>query len=242
MSDDTLPPLTVVLLTYDRLAYARTTLESLMHRLRYPGPMFLHIADDGSSKDHVPALLRLAENDQGIDWKEITTSNAERGGYGKSYNLACQAVHPRGGMVLPLEDDWQCQHVFHVEPLVKVLAEGPFAEYGVGCIRLGYLGFTQDMAGKLFHAHGQTFMLLDQHSRERHIFAGHPRLESVEWQRFVGPWPEGLAAGKTEFEVAGRQESRQGVAWPMDLVHAYGSLFSHIGSRRAGEDIDGSDS
>ena len=79
-------------------------------------------------------------------------------------------------------------------------------------------------------AEGLWWLALDPDSPEPHVFAGHPRLELAEWERYVGPWPEGLAAGPTEFEVAHRREARMGVAWPIDLIKPTGDAFVHIGT------------
>ena len=70
-------------------------------------------------------------------------------------------------------------------------------------------------------------------SSEPHVFAGHPRLETVSFQKEVGPWPTGLGAGATEFEVAHRSRARQGIAWPIDLVPLQGGLWGHIGTEQA---------
>jgi hypothetical protein len=75
--------------------------------------------------------------------------------------------------------------------------------------------------------------LLDGDSPEPHVFAGHPRLETVGYQRRVGEWPEGLLPGETEFSVAHYQWARMGVVWPMDLVKPSGDLFCHIGTIRS---------
>ena len=109
------------------------------------------------------------------------------------------------------------------------------ANAGVECLRLGYIGFTQALTGSLVHTPAGVVFRFHGDSPEPHIFAGHPRLETREFERRVGPWPEGLAAGKTEFEVCQRDEARQGVGFPLDLIHPRGDLFAHIGALELGE-------
>lgn len=232
---------TIMLLTYTptldhpRAEYARRTLTGALSNLR-PGPdveLRLHIADDGSPEGHVETLQTYAQ--AAYPGIEITTSNAERGGYGHSYNLGCQAIHESTDFVLALEDDWQLMKPLELTPLVRALTEsyrlvGVRPKDWIRCIRLGYLGFSQELTGRLVEFAEQKFFVFDASSREQYLFAGHARLETVEFERAVGPWTPGLGAGATELDVIGRPQARIGVAWPLDLVHTSGDLFAHIGS------------
>lgn len=222
-------------LDHPRAGYARQTLLHALTHLK-PGPhrLLWHIADDGSAPGHVEALQRLLAD---FDQPAATVTNAQRGGYGKSYNLATQALHAGGiDAILMLEDDWVLQRPLELEPLVAALADDR-----VECIRMGYLGFTAEtIRGEIIHAGRRTYFLFDPEGDERYVLTGHPRLELVSYQRRVGPWPEGLAAGATEHEVVGRYPSRVGVVWPMDLGIAadpdWGpSLWAHIGTEGVGE-------
>lgn len=221
-------------LDHGRHEYAKRTLEAAITGLN-PGRhrLLWHIADDGSVEGHVEALQEILRRH---GQPAATVTNARRGGYGKSYNLATQTLHAGGiEAILCLEDDWQLQRPLELEPLVDALADP-----AIECIRLGYLGFeAHEVKGALVHAGRRTYFLFDPEGQERYVFAGHPRLELVSYQRRVGPWPEGLPAGQTEHEVAGRYPSRAGVAWPMDLGIAadpdWGPvLFAHIGAEAVG--------
>lgn len=215
----------IVLLTYNRLAYAQRTLQSTADNLRASEPFWLHIADDGSSQQYRDTLIEHARQLYGDN---VSATNAERGGYGASYNLATQVVHPLADLILPLEDDWELARPLDLDPVAAVLRDGIF-----GCVRLGYIGCTQELRGSFVSARGLWWLGLDPESPEPHVFAGHPRLEHREWERTVGPWPEGQPAGVTEFSVAHRPEARTGVAWPVDLLLARGDAFAHIGSTQA---------
>lgn len=239
MTNPELPTVTVLLLTYEdgeRHTAART-LGALMDNMRYDGPLNLHVADDGSIPGHVDELLEIASSIPYFD--QITSTNAERGGYGRSYNLATQVIHDTGAdIVLPLEDDWELSRALDLGPLVESL-DGQYRGGGVllECIRLGYLGFTNPLYANLFHSPAGPMAMLDQHSIETHVFAGHPRLETVRFEKNVGPWPEGMRAGETEVEVAHRSQARIGIAWPFDLGPASmrgDSLFAHIGDHGLG--------
>lgn len=223
--------LAVILLTYNRLEYAQKTLRSLMLHISHAGPLHLIIADDGSPEGYTDKLLQQAR--EFPLWDSIAVTNAERGGYGKSYNLATQLAHQLADLVLPLEDDWELLQHLPITDLAEILLE-PGSP--VGCIRMGYIGFTQPLRGMFETVAGRNVLLLDPFSPEPHVFAGHPRLETTAWQRGVGPWPEGIGAGTTEYSVAMRMQARTGVAWPTELITTNGSMFAHIGTIQARTD------
>lgn len=212
----------LMLLTYKRTDYAVTTLESIRKNLQYEGPFSIHIADDGSDQSHRDAVLKIAKD---FDC-EVTITNSERRGYGANYNLATQVVHQRADYVLCVEDDWEC-----IRPLV--LMDYIPALKRFGCVRLGYIGFTQEARGTLHYVNNSIWFRFYENSREPHVWAGHPRIETVEWQRSVGPWPELLEPGHTEYQVAIKPAARLGVVWPMQFIPPSGNLFAHIGTERS---------
>lgn len=228
--------LAVVLLTYSaapsspRTKYADITMRSLVKNLQYSdGEIMYHIADDGSYEGHVRHLKNLAKDYQ------VSTTNSERGGYGRSYNLATQYLHNRCDFLLMVEDDWQLTREFDVSPLLLALQDPD-----LNCIRLGYIGWTQELKGTIRAFADHTFLLFDPDSPEPHVWTGHPRLETVEFQRRVGQWPEGIDAGSTEFAISKRDSSRYGIAWPLDIAiragQVHGTLFAHIGEVQARTD------
>lgn len=218
----------IVLLTYNRLNYAKRALAAAAVRLESNEHDFKwHIASDGDDTEYIGTLLGVAES-CGLRPENITVSNSDRGGYGKNYNLAMQVAHQAADIVLPLEDDWELLKPFNPDMLVRDMRT-----MSIGCARLGYLGYTQELRGVLKHGRSGHWLMLDSMSSEPHVFAGHPRLEQVSWSREVGPWREGLQPGETEFEVAHRVAARQRVGWPLDVVRPVGDLFAHIGTERS---------
>lgn len=221
--------LCVVLLTYMRTDYAHTTLQSTFDNLIVPPDIELHVhvADDGSPDLHRTHLVDLAK----LRCARVTVSNSERGGYGRNYNLATQITHEIADYFLMLEDDWELVRPLYIGNLIADME----ACESLQCIRLGYLSHTQPLRGEVLTVgkHHNKYLLLDSYSPEPHVFAGHPRLETFDFQRSVGEWPEGLTPGETEFMVAHYQEARNGVAWPMDLVKPLGDLYCHIGTVRS---------
>lgn len=223
--------LCIMLLTYNRAEYARETLLSTLENLEHDGDLYVHVADDGSPGDHYIDDLVAIALDYGITQDRITTSNSQHQGYGANYNAATQVVHMvvgDTGLVLPLEDDWRLERKLDTGPLIRLLEVAP----DIGCVRLGYLGCTQELWARYDAPGGVPIWRFNPDTPEPHVFAGHPRLERVSWERGVGPWSEGLDPGSTEFEVAHRPAARRGVVWP-GFVAPWGDLFSHIGTVRS---------
>ena len=231
------PEVCIVLLTYApsvgsaRMAYAQETLSKTLKALSYSGPLSLHIADDGSPDEHIRELLKIAKRPRKPRLVRITTSNAMRNGYGASYNLASQVVHEHAEVILPLEDDWVPSHDFSIDGYVQALMD-----HALRSIRLGYIGFTAPLRGTLIEHGGIVYLNFDEHSEEKHVAAGHPRLETRDYERAVGPWDEGIDPGSTELSWCTRHEARIGVGWPM-MAPRWG-VFEHIGSVQAREDQD----
>lgn len=226
MSDTEWPNLAIVLYTYDRAETAERCLRAVLDLAAYPAPVQVHIADDGSSEEYRHRLWEIAAGYPESRVRSVTVSNAERRGYGVSYNLACQATHADNFAVLALEDDWELLRPLDLAPLVRTLREER-----ARCLRLGYLSFTQELRGWLLESPAGMLLRLDSDSPEPHVFAGHARLETVAFQQAVGEWPAGLRPGETEWHVAHRTAARRGIAWPLDVVPPRGDLFAHIGSR-----------
>lgn len=220
-----MPKLIVCLMTYNRYDYAKRTITAFYKHVS-PRP-HLHIADDGSPPGYVGKLMAHAVRAGAPD---VTFTNSERGGYGRNVNLASQVTHSVADYVFMLEDDWQLLKKLDLAEFIADLENTP----AIDCVRLGYMSWTQPMWGHCVAGPHRKYLLLDGNSPEPHVFAGHPRLERVSYQREVGAWPEGLDPNQTEFAVAHMHRARHGVAWPLgvDGREGYG-YFAHIGTERA---------
>lgn len=218
----------VVLLTYNRLEYATRTLESAAKNLESNRHDFRwHIASDGDPNEYIASLHDVLC--MRVGHSNITKSNSERGGYGRNYNLAMQTAHQLAEWILPLEDDWELTRPLNIDGVIHDMEE-----LNIGCARLGYVGYTQELRGTLLSGrHCGHWLMFDPKSHEPHVFAGHPRIEYVKWSREVGPWREGINPGDTEFEVTHRPAARRRVAWPLDVVRPSGGMFVHIGTKRS---------
>lgn len=220
----------IALFTYDRFEFAKRTLESVAANLvSAEEEVWLHIADDGSSQEYRDSLVELGRCLYG---QNVSVTNSERRRYGGNYNAMTQVVHQLADLVLPLEDDWELIRPLDIDPIARVLRSGLF-----GCVRLGRLSYTAELRAKFVWAEYLHWLALDPQSEERHVFAGGPRLETVEFERALGPWPENMLAGETELVVCGRPESRQGIAWPVSLILPPEGAFTHIGAIKADKEL-----
>lgn len=210
--------LTVCLLTAHRFEYAQTTLHSTLKNI-VCDKVNVHVASDGDDIEYIKRLCNIARLYTNVE--QVTWSDSGGKGYGANYNLAMQQVHMYGDFVLPLEDDWELVNKLPVSELMNDLNN-----MGGGCIRLGYVGFTQELRGIFVDG---NYIHLDPFSPEPHVFAGHPRIESVDWSRAVGEWPEDLNPGSTEFSVAHRPMARNRVYVPLHYLDS----FVHIGAVRS---------
>lgn len=219
----------VMLFTHRRPFYAERTILSLTKHLRNV-ETHVHIADDNSDIEDVEALAETARKQPTVE--RVTISHAGGRGYGGSYNLATNTVHQLEGIdaLLPLEDDWELTRPWDPSPYVHALRDGVARS-----VRLGYVGITGTLDMRTRTHAGRIYLEFHPRSSEPHVFAGHPRLETVAYQRDVGTWPEGIDPGSTEMTVAKRDSARKGVVWPGDLPLT-GGLFAHIGTLQARED------
>lgn len=210
---------------------AKLTLNAAAENLKADEEMWLHIADDGSPPEYREELAALGRSLYGHNF---SITNSERAGYGGNYNKATQVIHPmQADLVLPLEDDWQLMRELDLDPIARVLRGGHF-----GCVRLGYIGYTKELHAIMRWHENLHWLEFLPSSTEKHVWTGGPRLETVAFQRTLGPWPAYMEQGQTELEVCGRDEAKSGVAWPIDLIPARGDAFVHIGTMKAGFNPD----
>lgn len=210
-----------------RRQYAEQTMAAVAKHLRSSEPLHWHTADDGSPPEYREHLWNLSREYFG---DRVSITNSERRGYGGNVNSASQVTHSLPGISanLMVEDDWELTRDLDFDPLVAVLKNEP----RIGCIRMGFIGYTHPLRAEFVHTEGQHMLLFDPMSPSQYVFSGGPRLETVAWARSVGPWPEHERAGETELLVCGRMAARTGVAWPIELVGPRGGLFEHIGTHQ----------
>lgn len=222
----------IVLLTArtrpEREDYAKATLRSLGKLHSNGCDLRLHIGDDGSGNSYKQELVRIADEELGFE--HIYVSDSGHMGYGANYNLAMKSCHEWADYIMPVEDDWELTRDLDIDLLIAPLRDKVFDS-----IRLGYIGYTQPLYAQFIWYQDKHWLLLRDDSHEPHVFSGHPRLETIEYQKRVGPWPEGLSPGETEWAVAtGLPEARKGIGYPLWLAgDVSNGVFAHIGTQKS---------
>lgn len=144
-----LPPIVVIATTWapegpvgdSRLESFRRALLS-WGDLHYDGPLYLHVADDGSREALIldggevgglAAPIRLAAREVFAGFEEISSTQQHRKGVGASLNAGLAAAFDRTPLALYLVDDWELTEPLDLTPWAKLLLR----DRNVGCVRLG---------------------------------------------------------------------------------------------------------
>jgi hypothetical protein len=240
-----------------RTRYAVETMTYLRRNVCTPEPVWIHVADDGSSPAHLAAITAAAEAvppaEAGHTIGHWTTSQSAGRGYGPNVNAAraCLAHEGPPEFLLCIEDDWRLVRRFDaaLAAMQTMMRTPAFSD--VGMVRLSYIAYTAKLYG-LFRWDGtHQWLELRRDSEEGFIFSGNPRLEHWHFQKDF-QWADGAQAldsgppgrgwpGDYELDVAWRLKQRPHghrteVVWPVDFLPAAASAqsyFQHFGADRS---------
>jgi len=124
-------PITIILQTYKRTAYALRTIAAARELLHYDGALRWYVADDGSPTEHWRAVV-----DGLLDIGAIVLAgHSIRQGYGKNANDAWRAASLYGDLTFWLEDDFVLRERLDLTPHAYALMDSP----DLGMVRLGYI-------------------------------------------------------------------------------------------------------
>ena len=214
-------PITIILQTYKRTDVALRTVAAARQHLRYGGDLRWYVADDGSPREHVDAVLEAVGGD-------LWNWHSERRGYGANANVAWDAADSRSALTFWLEDDWELRQPLDLWQYAALLMETD----AIGMVRLGVLNL--DIRGRTWGHGGHVYWTLDKqpHLDGTPVFTGHPSLRHRRYRQAYGDYPVGLTPGDTELAYAwqfriGPQDA-PGIVWPVDYP-AMG-FFGHIGA------------
>jgi len=189
------PPLTILLVTYDRPKEIRRTINALLDSVYYPGRIRLHIADDGSPGDYVNDLLEEYEEARFSFSATIT----DRGGWGKNYNNAFRDIDT--DYIFVIEDDYVakkginlCQGVALME-MRKDIALVRYDGVGGHKLTLELRSEPWDSPHGGPHLH---YMVIDQDNSELYAYSNRPHLIHRRFHTHFGYYAEGRQLGETE--------------------------------------------
>lgn len=228
------PPLTILIVTYDRPREIRTTIKALYDRAVsfYPGVVRWHIADDGTGSGYIAELLH---DFQSLDISHTITS---RKGWGANVNKALQSITT--DYIYLNEDDYVLFRDLDLAKGVALLE----AETSLGIIRYdGLAGHTLNLElresktglGVL------NYCRISKHSPHLNVYSHRPHLKHRRLHDTMGLYKEGLPLGATEEDFAHRiKDGKYQDKPPYIAVLPDGiiSAFSHEGVSRQGSELD----
>lgn len=241
---DNWPSLAICLLTYRRTEQAIRTIVGIVEHLDYQ-PRGWYIADDGSPKEHMDALLgTLSENNEHLIGYHSQRFSPHTGiGWNKGLGVCYQHTD----YVMVLEDDWVlsgnfdmnpdnhpgqfnvnpyiCGGKFNIRPYIEMLSE----REDVGLVRLGgaAVGSTVKIVGHAGHHY------LHYLKQDPYAYSGNPHIRHARFIHAYGWYSEDEKnPGELELEYDWRFRQKKGPEiWRVFDIPGWG-IFHHIGEKR----------
>jgi hypothetical protein len=226
---DSLPNLSIALVTYKRTAEALETIRSTSERLVYPkDKRAWYINDDGSPAGHLDAVIsELLGHGETL----IGYNNTRFGGgtynCGKGWNLALGNAHQNSDFVLWLEDDWRLDYDLDISRYVKMLEDRD----DVGLVRLGTLAVGNDVS---IMGH-QGVHYLKYHRDQPYAYSGNPCIRHARFVKAYGWFSENLNPGNIELNYDEKFRTTPGPdIWRPAEINPWGA-WGHLGREKAYE-------
>ncbi len=179
MSDEQLPLVSVLFITYKRFDLLERTFHSFRANTSYPN-LELVIADDGSGTEIQEQIRTLPA--------DIFAFLSEDLGLGANNNNGL--CHCSGKYVLMIQDDWPCQGPpDYLSNAVAVLEANP----NVGFINFAGAPHPPDYSQRLKGSDVPCYVTpkpFDCPNREEFLYCDQPHLQSREAIDFIGPYKE----------------------------------------------------
>jgi len=232
------PPVTVLIITYNRPHEVREVIEALQAKLSYPGELRWQIADDSTPDPlYVPEILR--------DFSDLNfthTITHGRSGWGVNCNTGLRKMTTK--YVFQCEDDQVAQRTIDLDTGVFVMEHMD----EVGLVRYDgieghklvlLLRETPRVEGRREHFLQIERELTRKMRRELYGYSHRPHLKHMRFHAVLGAYPEGYALGSTEQLFAWRAMMNDGPPEIITLADGVTRAFKHIGKSRQGmkEDI-----
>lgn len=190
---DSLPPLAVCMVTYNRTREALETIRSTCRNLGYPKEnVGWYVADDGSTPEHHDEILRAIES---CGFHLIGHHNdrfRDDGSYncGKGWNKGLGLCHQYSDFVLWLEDDWNLENPLNVVPYVELLQDVT----NVGIVSFRILSIGADV-----HTIGHDGQVYLKYLRStQYAYSGNPLIRHARYTLYYGWFAEDRNPGLIE--------------------------------------------
>lgn len=221
------PPITVLIVTYNRPKEIREVIGALQANLSYPGELRWHLADDSSpTPQYIPDIL--------FDFAHLNfthTTTPERRGWGINVNTGLRST--TSPYIFQIEDDYVAQRPIDLERGVFVMEHMP----DIGLVRYDgleghklvlHVEETPRVEGRRVH-----FLRIDRRSslkrKEPYGYSNRPHLKHRRFHGILGGYPEGLKLGSTEMVYAHHVMEFSGRMELAALSDGIDRAFVHVG-------------
>lgn len=243
------PPVTIGVITYNRIEELSQTLYALDEHLRYDGELLVIVSDDCSPNDYASDVRMVLSGVFKRRKKRYITTRAN-GGWGRNANhLLVQAATD---YLFMLEDDYVLKRELDLTRAVALME----TRQGIGMVRYRgtagmhviYHQFESDIRPWLPHHHEGTgvggkltYLQLDSGSPDLWLYSNGPHLKRRSFHSFYGMYPEGYKLGQTEETFAHqvkdrmRQPGAPAIVIQPEWVHLW---WDHIGRSYQGGEYD----
>lgn len=187
------PPLSILVITYNRKEILRQTLVRLQTHVHYTGLINYVVADDGSDDGTVEMLTN--------DFPIVVTIVSKRIGLGANENAGLREAMYRSPVILQLQDDLHLLTHLDLHPHVEKL----MTDETCGYIRLWGVGghrYTANLEG--------NYWRVMWNSEELYIPSDRPHIKHRRFHEFFGFYPEGLKTAHTEDAFCHQCKDRAG--------------------------------
>ena len=232
-----LPPLGILIVTYDRPVEIRKVITALTDRIIYPSELLhWHISDDGSETEYVPEIQR------DFPTLHLTSTVTVRKGWGANVNKGLRYIfsHLKCNYVFSCEDDYVALRDANLADGVSLMEE----QAAVGLVRYdGVSGHSLNLylrEVKLPAGRHMDYMILDKGSPHLNVYSHRPHLKHRRFHDKYGYYREGLSLGHTEVDFAHHVKNESDPGKPLIAILQDGipRAFDHIGHTRQGTDKD----
>ena len=200
------PPVTVLIVTYNRAHTIRRVIQRYELYLKYVGPLLWRLADDGSPPGYVEELQKEYRR---LDFQATVT---DRGGFGANLNNGLREAFKLSPYVLLTEDDWATLDIVDVTRGVWLMESIP----EIGLVRYDEAGIDCTYHAAVLKHPTLTrkdawtrYFVIDRSSR--YIYpGGHPQLVHQRYYKRYGFYKEGGEIASVERHFSGVLKNQAG--------------------------------
>lgn len=215
------PPVTVMIITYNRPNEIRQTIAALHSRIRYVGDVHWHIADDGSPGDYVNQIV------SDFPSLPMTFTKTRRRGWGANANAALAAIP--GQYLFVCEDDYVAMSDVDLTSGVALMQE----QSHIGLVR--YDGIEGHKLTVQLNTHSSStayvqYGIVLPESADLYMYSNRPHLVHRRFHDYYGIYPEGLPLGRTEETYAHMVKDHEEKFYKIAVLSTgIPRAFNHIG-------------